>query len=200
MQAQAPNTTEIPVDYSDPWLYAGGMADKLDVQFTIEYLAGSGTFVETKKPLDPTVTTIDELIKELERKIDARAALDRTDPDHPVIHLIDKQLGKKSKVLDRKIDLRYSGIVGNLHSELAKAVPEIDPYLSGDNTETYNDYVTEVDIDLKQTPIRDVLTHCVDLDEYNWLIWTAKTYETGEGEWKTQIRFTGPKPVGRAAP
>lgn len=199
MQTQAEIDAGI---YRYPTYYLAKIGPKLGVHFTMEYMAGADTFVQTKEPLDLNVATLGELIKELEKKIDARAVLDRTNPDHPVVHLIDKQLGKKSEVLDRKIDLRYTGIVGKLAAELEKqGVSGIESSLSGVYpTGVINDWETRVDIDVKQKPIRDILTHSVDLDEYNWQIWTAKTYKTGKGEWKTQIRFTGPKPVGRAAP
>ncbi len=187
--------------YNVPDYYLAKMGPKLGVHFTTEYLEGADTFVETTEALNPNVSTLNELIKELEKKIDARVVLDRKDKDHPIIHLIDKALLKKSEVLDRKIDLSYSGIVGDVAEELERrGVPGIEPPRSGGNTDFFNDHVTKVSIDAKQEPLRDILTHSVDLKKYNWLIWTAKTYQTGTGEWKTQIRFTGPKPVGRAAP
>lgn len=183
-----------------PDYYLAKIGQKLNVHFTIEYLAGSDTFGRTDEALDLDLATVEELIDELEKKMpDIRVVLDRSDKDFPVLHLIDKQLGKKSEVLDRKIDLKYSGSVGELYKKLATKISEIDPRLSGWSWEAFNDYRTNVDIDVKQTPIRAILTHCVDLEEYRPLIWTAKTRQT-DGEWKTQIRFTGPKPIGPAAP
>lgn len=180
--------------FNIPGYYLATMGDKFNVHFTMEYLQGADTFAEaTDEPLDPSVGTIDELIKEIEKIPDARVILNRADKDHPLLHLIDKQLGKKTEVLDRKIDLRYSGLAKDIATELEKrGVPGIEERRSAGSSEFYDDYVTRVDIDAKQQPIRDILTHCVDLEKYSRLIWKAKTYKDGTGAWKTQILFSGP--------
>ncbi len=189
--------------YDIPGYYLAKIGPKLNCHFTIEHLEGSDTFVETREALDPNVTTVEGLVRELQKKIPgATVILDRKNKDHPVIHLIESPLAKKRDyVLDRKIDVTYSGIVGDLAGDLEKRIPGIEAPRSGTGpTEAFNDHVTKVKIDAKQEPIRDILTHCVDLNKYNWLIWTAKTSQQEDKAWKTQVRFSGPKPVGRAAP
>ena len=193
MPAQELN--EIPVDHSMPWLYVEHMAIKFNCHFTMEYLSGSESFYTSKEDLDPDVNSMDELVKEFETKTDLRVVVDRQDKEHPVIHLIDKELGKKSEVLDRRIGFQYSGKVGDIAAAMEnQGIPGMEPPRSGVGpAEAFNDHVTKVTIAVKQTSIRDILTHCVDLDEYRRMVWTAKTHQIEDGTWKTQIRYAGPR-------
>ncbi|QDU37694.1 hypothetical protein Mal4_20100 [Maioricimonas rarisocia] len=192
---QAQELKDIPVDHSNPGLYKDHMAIKFQCHFTIEYLSGSDNYFTSREDLNPDVSSIDDLVKEFEQKTNLRVVVDRQDEQHPVLHLIDKELGKKSEVLDRKIDFQYSGRVGDIAAVMEKQrIPGIEPPRSGIGPlEAFNDHVTEVTIDVKQTSIRHILTHCVDLDEYKRTIWSAKTYQAEDGTWKTQIRFYGPR-------
>ena len=199
---QAQEIQDIPVDHSNPGLYAQHMAIKFQCHFTIEYLSGSDSFDTSKHDLDPDVSSIDDLVKEFGQKANLRVVVNRKDKEHPVIHLIDKELGKKSEVLDQKIDFKFSGKVGDIADAMEKQGIPIGPPRSGIASGGYvgSDHVTEVKIDVKQTSIREILTYCVDLDKYMRTIWSAETLQAQDGTWKTQIRFSGPrgwKPGGR---
>ncbi|MEX1229644.1 MAG: hypothetical protein WEB58_05370 [Planctomycetaceae bacterium] len=174
--------------------YLGHISDKFpEWRFTREYLQGSGTFFEDlKKPLDYDVSTPKELASELERKANVRVLIDESDKKHPVIHVIDKSLHKMSDILDRKIDFDYSGVVGDLPKALRKVVAEIDrprsgPIMSGFLVGT--DDSTKVTVHAKDETVRHILTHCVDLDNYNRTVWIADTIEFDDGTWKTQVLY-----------
>jgi len=192
---QAQEVQDIPVDHSNPGLYAQHMAIKFQCHFTTEYLSGSDSFDTSKDDLDPTVSSIDELVKEFEQKANLRVIVNRKDKEHPVIHLIDKELEKKSEALDRKIDFQYTGKVGDIAAAMEKQGIPIGPPRSGAYSGGIfgSDHVTKVTIDVKQTSIREILTYCVDLDKYKRTIWSAETLQAQNGTWKTQIRFSGPR-------
>lgn len=182
--------------YAHLGYYQSKMGPKLNVHLTTHCLAKScSQFQKANVPFDPTVATIDELIKELEKKIPgARAVLDETDKDHPVIHLIDKTLEKKTDVMERKIDFKYTGVIGNIAAALEKAgVTGIVERRGAGSSEFYEDYKTHVDIDVKDESVRDILTHSVNLDKYKWIIWTAKTFQADDGTSKTEVIFSGPR-------
>lgn len=187
--------TDAPVDNHLPYLYMLHMANKLHFHYTFEYLSGSDTFDwRIDEALNPDVSSIDELVKELEKKVNARVTVDRSDKDHTVLHLIDRELGKKSEVLDQKINLHYAGPIGEIFGEIKKhGVDGVELARSGFGHETWGDEQTPVKVDMKQQPVRDILTHCFDLDRYSQMIWRAETYQHGNGDWKTKVRFAGRK-------
>jgi len=182
-----PGLLESPREYFDL------MGAKLNVHFTRHQYHSSSVNIPatTDESFDPSVSTIDALVEEIEKKMPGvRVILDERNKKNPVIHVIDKAAEEKSKVLDRVIDLDYSGPVGYVSRELKeKGIPQIAWPLSGGNTEAFNDMLTDVTINVKQRSIRDILTHCVDINRYYWIIWEAKTIEEPDG-WETQIRFT----------
>ena len=186
---------DIPVDNSTPGLYAQHMAIKFQCHFTTEYLSGSDSFDTSKDDLDPNVSSIDDLVKEFEQKANLRVIVDRQDKAHPILHVIDKDLGKKCEVLDQKIDFHYSGVVGDIAAAMEEQGIPIGPPRFGAASGGFvgSDHVTKVTIDVKQKSIRDILTHCVDLDKYKRTIWSAETLQAKDGTWKTQIYFSGPR-------
>ncbi|WP_146410081.1 hypothetical protein [Allorhodopirellula heiligendammensis] len=192
------NTTQIDpssLDTSDA--YFEMMGPKLKVHFTIYRLYGSDALSSPKRSFDPSVSTIHELIREIETKLPGiRVILDEEDKKHPVIHVIEEAAEKQSKIFDRLVDLNYSGPVGFIARELHRRdITQIAWPLSGDNTQMYNDTITDVKINVKHRSVRDVLTHCVDKDRYYWIIWDATTLQEF-GEWTTQIRFSRSMDVG----
>jgi hypothetical protein len=71
------------------------------------------------------------------------------------------------------------------------------PWVGSIPEDLFNDHVTRVKIDVKQEPLRDVVTHAVELKGYKRIVWISKTRQDEEGDWKTTIRFTGPKAKGK---
>lgn len=186
------NTMQIDPSHLDATdTYFEVMGPKFKVHFTMHRLSGSDAMNSPKKPFDPSVSTIEELVREIETKLaGTRVILDEEDKKHPVIHVIEEAAEKRSKVFDHFVDFAYSGPVGYVSRELhRRGITEIGWPLSGDNTEMYNDIITNVIIDVKDRSVRDVLTHYVDMEHYYWIIWDAKTLKQS-GEWTTQIRFS----------
>lgn len=183
-------------------VYLPDMAKKLGVHITVHYNQGTATsptspFKSTATPMDTRVGTVEEFTQEIKRHIkDVEFVIDKQDKANTVIHLIDGQLGKNKSVLEQKIDLDWSGHPSELADELEKrGVPGIKQPLSLDNRDgMVADYKTEMRIKAERQSLRDVFTHNLDLNNYHELVWIAVTeQDPRNGEWRTWVRFTGPK-------
>ncbi len=178
--------------------YLVTVAARLDCYFTIETYRGSSVFVGSVDHPNPAIASIEELMDDLPKQIKGvEVVRNRTNP--AVIHLIEKPLSKKKNyVLTRKVDLKFSGVIGDkLCSQLNKIHPDIGPPRGGFNSDNFNDYVTKVTIDVKQQPIRDVLTHGLPLEHYSRIVWRAKTWPDGSRiespNATTNVWFFGPR-------
>ncbi len=202
----------MPAEEEDPQTitlddYLPSMGEKLNVRITAHYLIEpwdgesepeSSPFEYVEVPMDRNVATVDEFIREIKKKmpdVDVVVVVDETDKECKVLHLIDKKLGDKAKVLEQKIDMQWTGAPSYLAEELLKrGVPGIEPPLGGDLREgMVADYKTKMKVDAKQKSVRDVFTHSMNLKEYGWLVWVAKTqrHETKD-KWVTWVKFYGP--------
>jgi hypothetical protein len=174
--------------------YLVTVGHRLDCHFTIEDHSGSSTFVTNVDFPDPAMATIEELTESLSKLFkNVEVVQSRKHPG--VIHLIEKPIGKSPDyVLDKKVDLDFSGRVGDrLCMALGKLHPEIGPTQGGLLPGFGTDYVTKVELDVHQMPIRDVLTHGLPLEGYGRILWRATTSKNaGDDAPATTVRFSGP--------
>ncbi len=186
--------------------YIPAMGEKLNVRFTAHYLVepwdGESDFPKENPfeyldvPMNRNISTVSELILEIKKKIpDVDIVVDDTDKECRVLHLIDKKLGEKAEVLEQKIDMQWTGAPSCLTEELQKReVPGIARPIGGDLREgMIADYKTKMKVDAKQKSIRNIFTHSMNLKDYNWIVWVAKTQRIeSKGKWVTSVTFCGP--------
>lgn len=188
------NTTE-PYPWMDYLFYA---AKQLDYQFTIEILQASDEDlfytkdVPTNRDYGREFVTMEQTLEKLSKELPGVRFV--RNKRHPrVIHAIDKRLLKLDDyVVEKKVDLKYNGVIGNISRKLNETLPAIGPRTFGVIGEVFDDSVTEANIAAKEKRIRDILTDAVPLKSYDpilWRGWTAKR----DGAWFTEIQFYGPR-------
>jgi hypothetical protein len=135
---------------------------------------------------------VESLVKKLRREMKGIAVIQNT-KNPAIIHLIDERLLKiKRYVMDKKVDVAYSGVLDGLSRELEKRSPEIGPITEGMIGDIYADHITQVKVEAKNQTVREVLTGCVPLKNYRLTLWVAKTRKT-KGGYKTTVGHVGPK-------
>ncbi len=119
-------------------------------------------------------------------------AIDQRNPR--IIHLIDGHLAtEKNYVLSQRVNFVYSGklngIPDKLGQELSNRIQKKNEFVNGAEI-IVDDNLTEVAVNAKNVPVRNILTDCVPLRNYDRLLWTAETYRS-EGTTKTRICYSG---------
>lgn len=167
---------------------------RFECWFTIERTGGAKprTLEAARFRIDDEVKSLEALEKAIESQL--KAAEVKVDPRHPrVLHVIERSLTKdKNYGMDRSATLKYSGVLADLPASVGKVIPGIDMRRGGSNLDAYNDHVTQVEIDAKEKPVRDILTDAVPIDDYSPVLWVAETFER-EGKQVTWVQFTGPR-------
>ena len=179
-------------------LYLHHLCEQSDVYFTIERMThlpgkeiGKSPFDRDDLVPDTDVKTPEAMITKL--RVDLKGVAVIRDSNNPsVIHLVDERLlTMPSYVMGKKVDVKFSGIIDDLVSELAKQRKPIESARVGGIGQALGDFRTRVVVDVKNQPVREVLTGCVPLRDYPRVLWEGETWET-DGTYMTRIRYTGP--------
>ena len=114
------------------------------------------------------------------------------DREHPtIIHLVDAALAKKAGyVLDRRVTIKYDGLIAGLPEAIGKQIDGIDAARGGSNMEQGGDWFTRISVQAQSAKIRDLLTRSVPLKDYNVILWIADT-DVADGQLRTTVRFLG---------
>lgn len=97
-----------------------------------------------------------------------------------------------SHVLEKRIDLNYKGVIGDISRRLNEIYPAIGPQRGSVIEEAFDDGVTQATITAKQCTIRDILTDAVPTEAYGPLLWRAWTKDV-DGQRYTEVQFYGPR-------
>ncbi len=191
-------------------IYLADKAEQLECFFTFERL----TAADYASPLNAwtvlgiadelNVADSKSLITKLRRDLKG-CTVNQSKTNPRVIHVIETPLLKlKDYVMERKVDITYSGQLGSgrvrgaaggeegLIVELAKTVENIGYKKGGDLRTAFDDLVTHVEVKAKQQKVRDVLTNYVPLTNYSRFIWSAET-RIVNGKSKTDVQYFGSK-------
>jgi hypothetical protein len=99
--------------------------------------------------------------------------------EHRVLHVIEKPLLKWDDYgMDKKVAIRFRGYMVEFYKYLADHVDGIT--FSGVFPKKHKaraDYVSEVDIDVKDVPVRQLLLKLVDLDGYSRIVFVVDAFE-----------------------
>lgn len=174
------------------YLYVAGR--RLNCHFTIEILqeGRDDQLYNALIPRDRKIGNIDEMLAKLSNDL-GRVVFLRNKQDPRIIHAIDKRLLKlDGYVLDKRTDLVYTGVIGDLSRKLKEEFPTIGPHTEGHFHERFDDHVTEVSITAKQESIRNILTNVVPLDNYEPRLWRAWT-KIVDGVPFTKVQYYGPR-------
>jgi len=184
-------------------VYLGEMSEKLGCYFTLEQLKADNhaSLINARSVIglseDPNVTNVNSLISKLRHDLEGCLVMESKDNPN-ILHIIEAPLAKlKDYVMERKIDLTYSGGLGTgkgqgLVLEIGKKVENIGPRTGGDWRTAFDDHLTTVTVKAKNEKVRDVLTDCVPLTNYSSFLWIAETTKVGETS-KTVVQYFGPK-------
>lgn len=191
----------MPTDDTDPYPWMGYLfyaGRELGYQFTIEVLRTSDEdefYVKTvpaNRDHGQEFVTMEKTLEKLSQKL-PEVAFIRNKQRPRVIHAIDKRLLKmKDYIVDKKIDLNFKGVIGDISRKLNETYPAIGPRTEGLIGEVFDDYVTEVDIVAKDKRIRNVLTDATPSKSYDWILWRCWTKKQA-GQWYTEVQFYGPR-------
>ena len=184
-------------------LYLLELPEELDCHFTIErmgFRAGIPRKIRKKDPspfhrydltLDPNINTVQALVEKLRREMKGIVVIQNA-KNPAVIHLIEERLFKiEGYVMDKKVDITYSGLIDELAGEVGKHVPGIGFTRGGAIGEIPGDFHTQVKVDAKDQTIREVLTGCVPLKDYSRVLWHTKTWKKKDGQYQTIVRYQG---------
>jgi hypothetical protein len=180
-------------------LYLAHVLEQLDCYFTIErmgFIPGekrdSSPFHGRDLTLDPNVKTVEALVKKLRTEMKGIVVIQNA-KNPAVIHLVEERLLEiEGYVMDKKVDVTYSGLIDELPGELGKHAPGIGFTRGGAIGEVFGDFKTQVKVDAKDQAVREVLTGCVPLKDYSPVLWDTKTRKK-DGQYKTIVRYHGPR-------
>jgi len=181
-------------EFWEHYLYKTGKS--LGCHFTIEILvrglddpkSSSQFFVDD----DKEVNTVDAVIDKVSKNMKGFTFV-KNKKNPQVVHVIDDDLRKISAYpIDQKMDLEYSGFLAEMSEAIEKTYPTLGPRRSGEVSQfLIGDPKTKVEVDVKDTTVRDILTDCVPLKGYQPLLWRAET-EQAKGKHKTILQYYGP--------
>ena len=178
-------------------LYLAELPEGLHCYFTIERMAfmpGKGKippspFHRYDLTPDRDIKSVDALAEKLRKEMKGIVVIQNT-KNPAIIHLIDERLLKiQGYVMDKKVDITYSGLIDGLAAELGKHVPRIEPRRNFPIGQTRQDSRTRVKVDAKNQTVREVLTGCVPLIDYSPVLWDTETWK--DGEYKTVVAYHG---------
>jgi hypothetical protein len=180
-------------EFWEHYLYSTGKS--LSCYFTIEIVAREAGDPKNRDRYlldDEEVTSVDEVIDKVSKNRKTFTFL-KNKKNPRIVHIIDNDLRKiPDYPIDQKMDLEYSGSLDELSIAIEKKFPTLGPRRSGEVSQfLIADPITEIEIDIKDTTVRDILTDCVPLKGYQPLLWRAET-EKIEGKHKTILQYYGP--------
>ena len=182
-----------------PWaLYLAELPKQLDCHFTIErmgFMPGKkrdpSPFHRYDLTLDANINTVQGLVEKLRREMKGIAVIQDT-KSPVVIHLVEERLLKiEDYVMEKKVDITYSGLIDKLAVELGKHVSGIGPRRGGPIGEGLGDFYTQVKVNAKNQTVREVLTECVPLKDYSRVLWDTRTWKKKDGQYQTIVRYHG---------
>lgn len=142
-------------------------------------------------PIRETPDTVDALASALEKGLpDVKVVRNLKHPN--VIHLVDQALiGREDYVMDKKVDLEFSGPLSRLSVELNRQYLRVGPpSVSFIEPGSFDDSVTDVSFRASGETVRDILTNRVPLKGYSPIVWRAITYDRN-GAPATSIQYYG---------
>jgi len=188
-------------------LYLSELPEELDCRFTVErmtFRAGTPREVRRRDPSpffrydltrDPNIKTVEALVEKLRREMKGIRVIQNA-KNPAVIHLIAERLSRiEGYGMDKKLDVTYSGSMGELAGEVGKQVPGIGFSRGGAIGQVLGDFRTQVKVDVKNQTVREVLTGCVPLKDYSQVLWIATTWKKEDGQYQTTVRHQG-RPLG----
>ena len=145
---------------------------------------------------DANIQSVDALIEKLTRDVRPMAFV-RSVNNPSVVHVIDRELLKQEGyALEKKVTVKYRGVVDGLLVELHKHVKSITRKTSGSWRTVFDDHTTKVSVDAKNLRMREVLTDCVPLENYHPILWRTQT-RIVDGKPYTTLQYYGPKSTWR---
>lgn len=197
--SQAEEPVETPEAKKVPWnVFLAELPEQLDYHVTIERLLRTqgekrqpSAFDRDDLTLDPNIKTVESLVKKLRSEMKGVAVVQNT-KNPAVIHLIDERLfNAEGYVMDKKVDITYSGLIDGLADEVGKHAPGIGSPTGALIGEVPGDFRTKVKVDAKDQTVREVVTGCVPLKDYSRMLWEAKTWKNKDGQYQTIVRYQG---------
>jgi hypothetical protein len=202
--------------------YLYNIGPKLGCHFTLEYrgyrLTGKSSELVGMVSNDLSIASIPALFTKLHHDLSG-FSLEPDAKNPKIIHIIESGLNsQKDYVLNRRIDLRYSGnLVGctvkdaegrelvkgeGLVVAASKEAPGIQDGSDEAGSEgAFNDCYTTVTVNATNETVRGILTDYIPLADYPIVLWQAVTTITGqEGKTNVLVQFYGPKRVLTNAP
>jgi hypothetical protein len=180
--------------------YASTVGGDLDCHLTVERVTYDperpSPFYTTYNVDEAPLKTVPELIAKLRKTLKGVVVVqDKNNPK--IVHLIDNQLlDKPGYPITQKASIIFKGVLADLSAELGKSVQGLGSRTGGFNLDAFDDHVTEVSVNVKDQPVRQILTEAVPLKNYNRVLWFAETSKK-DGQWKTQVQFAGPKTLNK---
>lgn len=177
-------------DYQQNWTSLSNFlldaGEQFACHFTFENLAETEEFLPALNLAiadipKQDVRTVDELIEKLRKDLDG-VTIERT-PGYPnVIRIVETQLLKMTGYdIDKKISLTYSGTPMGMLYKIHELVPGIVAKEGGALPLILGDFRTSIQMDVKETSIRFVLTKAVPLTKDRIFLWEATTYQRKDG-------------------
>lgn len=176
-------------------LYLLRMGKLLDCHFTFEMVwpKDDASVYSLHISDDGNIRSIDDLIENMSRDVPAMK-FEKSTVNPRIVHVIDKDLiQREDYALPTRVTLKYSGGIDMLAEELQKQVPSIDRKRIGSWRTVFDDHTTKVTVEVKDQPIRRVLTECVPLENYHVFLWRAQTRISND-EAHTTLQYYGPVP------
>jgi hypothetical protein len=165
---------------------------RFDCWFTIERTSTptSRTLGVARFEIGSEVKTREALLETLKSQLkDGIIEVDANDPR--VFHVIDSVLATDPDyVMDKSATLKFSGVLSELAGKIGEVVPGIDTRRGGSLREAFDDHVTRAEFEIKDKPVRSILTDAVPVDKYSPVLWIADTFEK-DGKSVTWVQFAG---------
>jgi hypothetical protein len=182
--------------------YLAEMGARLNCHFTVESVGASTTIdMPNGKPLivpvgnntildgmvnvgSEDIKNIDAMVSFLNKvsiqwdypKQEIHLLADKIEKDKTIIRIRDARLSDVAGyVLNKKVSVEYDGNPDGLLKLLSNKEGLIQPQVVFSTHSVGNDYSTPIRVAVKDTPIRDLLTECISLSNYNRIIWSSKT-------------------------
>jgi len=149
-----------------------------------------------KNILGTRVVTLDKLIRKLEIDLpDAAIVRDAGNPK--IIHIINRETKQSPNYpLDRHLTLLYHGDLPGLANAIGKNMNgTVEPQGFFTTVDMAMDYITQVRINVREMPVRDILTTGIPLAGYSRVLWRAVPSDVREdGSISMYIQFYGMSP------
>ena len=180
--------------------YLRESGNQLNCYFTIEEAkvhAGQIHSSYSQKYIAGTkVRTLNELIEKLKNDLpDTLVVRDSSDPK--IIHIISKETKSTPEYpLDHRLTLSYNGDLPGLASAIGRKMNgAVGPRGSFTTVDMEMDYITAVDVNVRDKPIREILSAGIPLAGYSRVLWKACPFDAQEdGSVAMYIQFYGPAP------